>query len=58
MTNRTDDNQGEIKLKEQRRGTVTSFKYLAAIVLDDGLKPKVLSRVVQAIAALAKLKPI
>ena len=39
-------------------GTVTSFKYLGAVVSDDGSKPEVLSRIAQATAALAKLKPI
>ena len=39
-------------------GTVTSFKYLEAVVSDDGCKPKVLSRIEQATAALTKLKRI
>ena len=39
-------------------GTVTSFKYLGAVVSDDGSKPEVLSRIAQATAALTKLKPI
>ena len=39
-------------------GTVTSFKYLGAVVSDDGSKPEVLSRIAQANAALTKLKPI
>ena len=39
-------------------GTVTSFKYLGAVVSDDGSKPEVLSRIAQAIEALTKLKPI
>ena len=38
--------------------TVTSFKYLGAVVSDDGSKPEVLSRIAQATAALTKLKPI
>ena len=36
---------------------VTSFKYLGSVVLDDGSKPEVLSRIAQATAALTKLKP-
>ena len=48
----------EIKVKGQKLGTVTSFKYLAAVVSYDGSKPQVLSRIVQATAALTKLKPI
>ena len=39
-------------------GSVTSFKYLGAVVSDDGSKPEVLSRIAQATAALTKLKPI
>ena len=48
----------EIKVKGQKLGTVTSFKYLGAVVSDDGSKPEVLSRIAQATAALTKLKPI
>ena len=48
----------EIKVKRQKLGTVTSFKYLGAVLSDDGSKPEVLSRIAQAMAALAKLKPI
>ena len=39
-------------------GTVTIFKYLGAVVSDDGSKPEILSRIAQATAALTKLKPI
>ena len=48
----------EIKVKGQKLGTVTSFKYLGAVFLDDGSKQDVLSRTAQATAALTKLKPI
>ena len=37
---------------------MTSFKYLEAVVSDDGSKPEVLSKITQATAALTKLKPI
>ena len=50
--------QREIKVKGQKLGTVTSFKYLGAVVSDDGSIPEVLSRIAQATAALTKLKPI
>ena len=46
------------KGKGQTLGTVTSFKYLGAVVQDDGSKPEVFSRIAQATAALTKLKPI
>ena len=46
------------EIKGQKLGTVTSFKYLGAIVTEDGSKPEILSRIAQATAALTKLKPI
>ena len=58
MTNSANGIQREIKVKGQVLGTVTSFKYLGAVVSDDGSKPEVLSRIAQATAALTKLKPI
>ena len=36
MTNSTNDIKREIKVKEQKLVTITSFKYLGAIVLDGG----------------------
>ena len=42
MTNSANDTQREIKVKGQKLGTVTSFKYLGAVVSDDGSKPEVL----------------
>ena len=47
MTNSANGIQRDIKVKEQKLGTVTSFKYLGAVVSDDGSKPEVLSRVAQ-----------
>ena len=58
MTNSANGIQREIKVKGQKLGSVTSFKYLGAVVSDDGSKPVVLSRIAQATAALTKLKPI
>ena len=37
---------------------VTSFKYLGAVVSDDGSKPEMFSMIAQATAAITKLKPI
>ena len=55
----TDDKQCQWHPERgQKLGTVTSFKYLGAVVSDDGSKPEVLSRIAQATAALTKLKPI
>ena len=50
MTNSANGIQREIKVKGQKLGTVTSFKYLGAVVSDDGSKPEVLSRIAQATA--------
>ena len=58
MTNSANGIQREIKVKGQKLGAATSFKYLGAVVSDDGSKSEVLSRIAQAIAALTKLKPI
>ena len=52
MTNSANGIQREIKVKGQKLGTVTNFKYLGAVVSDDGSKPEVLSRIAQATAAL------
>ena len=57
MTNSANGIQKEIKVQGQKRGTVTSFKYLGAIVSDEGSNPEVLSRTAQATAAMTKLKP-
>ena len=58
MTNSANGIQRKIKVKGQKLGTATSFKYLGAFVSDSGSKPEVLSRIAQATAALTKLKPI
>ena len=58
MTKNANGIQREINVKGQKLGTVTSFKYLRAIVSDEGSEPEVLSRIAQATAALTKLKPI
>ena len=58
MTNSPDGIQRGIKVKGQKLGTVTSFKYLEAVVSDDVSKSEILSRTAQSTAALTKLKPI
>ena len=57
-TNSANGIQREKKVKGQKLGTVTSSKYLGAVVSDDGSKPEVLSRIAQTTAALTKLKHI
>ena len=49
--------QREIKIKGQRL-EVENFKYLGAIISNDGSKPEILSRIAQKIAALSRLKII
>ena len=58
MTNSANGIQGEIKVKEQKLSIVISFRYLGAVVLDDGSKREIHSRNAQVTAALTKLKPI
>ena len=58
MINSANDIQRAVKVKGLKLGIVTSFKYLGAVVSDDGSKPEIPSRIAQAIAALTKLKPI
>ena len=58
MTNSANGIQRKIKVKGQKMGIVTSFKYLRSVVSDDGFKLEVFSRIAQATAALTKLKPI
>ena len=58
MTNSANGIQRKIKIRGQKLGTVTIFKYLGTVVSDDGSKPEILSRIEQATAALTMLKPI
>jgi len=58
MTNNPQGIKQEIKVKGQKLEAVNSFKYLGAIVTDEGSKPEVLTRIAQTTAALAKLKTI
>ena len=50
MLNSASGIQSKIKLKGQKLSTVTNFKYLGTVVLDDGSKPEILSRIAQATA--------
>ena len=58
MTNSANGIQRQIKVKGQQLGIATSFKYLGAVISDEGSKPEVLPRIDQATAALTKQKPI
>ena len=56
MTNYTNGFQREIKMKGQRLEEVENFKYLGAIISNEGSKPEILSRIAQTTAALSRLK--
>ena len=58
MTNNTNDINTDITIDNKKLETVRSFKYLSVIVLDEGCKPEVLSRIAQTTAAVTKLKVI
>ena len=58
MTKNSSGINTEIKVNGQKLETVTSFKYLGSFITDEGSKPKILSRIVQATAALTRLKPV
>ena len=58
MTNTTSGINTEIKVNGQKLETVTSFKYLGSVIIDEGSKPEILSRIAQATAALTWLKPV
>ena len=52
------DIQREGKVKGQKLGTVTSFKYLGAVASNGDSKPETLWKISRATAAITKLKPI
>ena len=58
MTNNSNGFQREMKIKGQRLEEVENFKYLKAIISNDGSTPEILSRIAQTTAALSRLKII
>ena len=58
ITNNSNGFQREIKIKGQRLEEVENFKYLGAIISNEGSKPEILSRIAQTTAALSRLKII
>ena len=58
MSNNENGLTKTIKVKGYNLETVTNFKYLGAIVTDEGTKREVLSRIAQATLALTKLKTV
>ena len=55
MTNNPNGFLREIKIKGQRLEKVENFKYLGAIISNEGSKPEILSRMAQTTAALSRL---
>ena len=58
MTKNTNGISTDITIDNKKLETTRSFKYLGAIVSDEGFKPAVLSRIAQTTAAVTKLKVI
>ena len=58
MTNNTSGINTQIKVNGQKVESVTSFKYLGSVITDEGSKPEILPRIVQATAAMTRLKPV
>ena len=56
MTNNPKGFQREIKIKGQRLEEVENFKYLGAIISNEGSKPEILFRIAKTTAALSRLK--
>ena len=54
MGNNPNGFQREIKIKGQRLEEMENFKYLGVIISNEGSKPKILSRIAQATAALSR----
>ena len=56
MTNNPNGFQREIKIKGQRLEEVENFKYLGAIISNEGSKPEIPSRIAQTTETLSRLK--
>ena len=56
MTNNTGVINTDLKVNGQKLDTVTSFKYLGSVMIDEGFRPEILFRIAQTTAALTRLK--
>ena len=56
ITNNSNGFHREIQIKGQRLEEVENFKYLGAIISNEGSKPEILSRIAQTTATLSRLK--
>ena len=57
-TNNTSCINTEIIVNGQELETATSFKYLGSVIIDEGSKLEILSRIAQTTGALTRLKPV
>ena len=48
----------EIKVNGQKLETVIRFKYLGSVMIEEGSKPQILSRIEQTTAAMTGLKAV
>ena len=58
MTNNTDSIGIDIRVNGRKLNEVNSFKYMGAVVIDQGSTPELLSRIAQTTTTLARLKTI
>ena len=58
MTNNTDGISIDIRVNGEKLNEVNSFKYMGAVVINQGSMPELLSRTAQTTATLARLKTI
>ena len=58
MTNNRNGIATDIRARGEKLETVNKFKYLGAVVSDEGSKSEILSRIAQTSAALKRLKTI
>ena len=58
MTNNTRGISSDIRIGGQNLETVQFFKYLGSVMTNEGSKQEILSRIVQTVGALSKLKTI
>ena len=54
MTNNTSCINTGIKVNRQKLETVTRFKYQGSVIIDDGSKPEILSRIAQTTSSIDK----
>ena len=58
MTNNTNGISTDVRVNGEKLDCINSFKYLGAIIADEGSKPEFLARIAQTTTPLAKLKTI